>query len=413
MKAYMIITLNLCAMHGANMYIYNKTRFLREKGWQTFVFSAEQGDILIPGLREYSNMQYPCLRFYPACFSEKTINSFLDRVETDIDSNSCDEVVIESTNMTSALWGELLASRLGCKHLAFIMQERFSFSAREKDFVRFKLNRYELAGITEKSVGLMIGDENLPLNQSMRVRAVCTNTIDECEDPFSSLLDPSAAMTIGSIGRLEKPYVMPMLRELKKILSDGKKYNLVMVGGTRAQKQYEKIKRLFSDLPNVRLIITGYLFPIPKTLIDSCDFFISSAGSATATYYQKRPTIALNPNDGSIIGVTGLTYRLGEHTIYSDNYDISELERIIKLTLEKREEIEYVDDMLNGDYNRKMEEEFYRQLGFLGLSPAGDYYDTLSIKHEERKYRVFNILGKVLGPDILYESIDKARRILK
>lgn len=413
MKAYVIVTLNLCAMHGANMYIYNKARFMKDQGWQVYVYSAEQGDILIRGLREYKKYQNTLLRFYPCCFTKKRIGGFLDQVERDIDSGNCSEVVVESSNIASAMWGELIAERLGCKHLTFIMQERFNFSAKEKEFVRFKLGRHELAGITGDSIKHMLPGEEIAEDPSMRVKAFCNNTIDECEDVFSDRLDPEAVMTVGSIGRLEKPYVLPLLNELRRIFSDGRRYNLVMIGGTRANKQYQAIEDVFADMPNVNLIITGYLFPIPKTLVNNCDVFVSSAGSAIATYYQKRPTVNLNPNDGSIIGVLGLTYQQGEYTIYSSNYELSELERFMRMAMDEKDDILYKDIMADGDYERRMAEEFSRHLGFLKLSPAGIYFDTRSVKYRNRKYRPFNVLGKILGPDVLYRSIDGARKKLK
>ena len=307
MKAYVIVTLNLCAMHGANMFIYNKVQYLKNHGWKVFVFSAEQGEILIPGLREYQNDQISTIRFYPACFSQKQIGRVLDQIEQRVREAGCDEVMVESTNLISALWGELIAQRLGGKNMAYILQERFGVTSEMKKFLRFKLSRHELAGIAKESVSKMLGDPELPFDDSMHIVAYCTNSIDICEDTVTPQLNPDADLTFGSIGRLEKLFVHPMIQQLQAyfLQHSDQTFNLVMLGGTRAQKCYQQIRDAMEPCKNVTLVFTGYIFPIPKSFVDRCDLFLSAAGSAIATYHMRRPTIEMNPTTGDIIGALG------------------------------------------------------------------------------------------------------------
>ena len=415
MKAYIIITLNLCAVHGANMYIYNKVRFLKERGYETYVYSAEQGEIPIFGLREYRKYQSPYFRFYPACFRNKTVQGVIRKIREDIRADECEECIVETSNIYSALWGEILAKDLHCRHLAFIMQEEFGYSESEKRFLRFKLGRHELAGISDSSVSRMLEDDTIPFEENMHVRAYCNNTIDDCEDTISPLLDPGACLTVGSIGRLEKGYVLPLMRRLREIFdaSPGKKYNLVMIGGTRANNQIKEIRNVFKDSPNVNLILTGFLFPIPSTFVEKCDIFISASGSAQATYYRKRPTIKINPKTGDFVGIIGLTYTEGQYDLYSANYPLSELKELMDMAISKKDEIRFTDDMEDGSYGRKMDTEFTRQLEMVRLEPSFDYYDTYLVRFEGKLYRPFNVLGKVLGVNFLYKSLVYARKIIK
>lgn len=418
MKAYVFVTLNLCAMNGADMYVYNKTRYLRERGYKTFVYSAEQGDIMIHGLREYRKYQLPALRLYPGCFSRKTVDGVIRSIRQELQREGCDEVIVESTNLISALWGELLAQDLGCRHLAYILTERFGRSVRSdrmQAYLRFKLSRHELAGIAQSSVSNMLQDDSLPFDESMRIHAFCNNTIDVCEDIVTPQLDPSADMTIGSIGRLDKPYVEFLVEQLRRyfLAHSDRTYNLVMIGGSRSNRSYRQIKKLMAPLENVNLVLTGFMFPIPKSFVDKCDLFISAAGSANATYHQDRPTIKLNPSTGDIIGIPGLTFAFGQYDINTSNAPCTELNTYIDLAMEKRGEIQYLHQMADGAYAERMRAEFDRQLGLLDLCDTFAYHEVLNIKFDRMAYRPFNVLGKVLPPNVLYASMELARKVLK
>ena len=415
MKAYVIITLNLCAMHGANMYIYNKTEYLKQNGYRVYVYSAEQGEILIGGLKEYKGLQSPCLRFYPGIFSCDKVQRIISDICINIDAAHCEEIIVESTNIYSALWGEILAQKLKCKHLVFILQERFDFSEPEKEFLRFKLKRKELAGINEFSVGKMLEDENIPFDKSMQVSAYCNNTIDECKDEISKRLKPDAYLTIGSIGRLEKPYVLPLAEQLSFYCKShsGSLFNIVFVGGTRNIKQIDRITHIFKECSNVNLVLTGAQFPIPRSFVDNCDLFISAAGSAYATYCCGCPTITLNPSTGGLIGIPGLTIQEGEYTIYTSNYPVSEIGSMIDYLMNNLDKIKHSDIFSDGTYKKQMEDEFYRQLSYVGHSSHKEYFDTCSIQFSEKSYRPFNILGRFVSEHLLYKVLVFARKFFK
>ena len=415
MKSYVIITLNLCAMHGANMYIYNKVQYLKEHGYSVYVYSAEKGEIVIPGLREYRKYQSPYLRFYPGCFKNEKVDQFIQGICSEMDADNCDEVIIESTNIYSALWGEILADRLKCSHLVYIMQENFGYSASEKEFLRFKLGRHELAGINELAVGKMLDDESIPYDESMLVSAYCNNSIDKCEDTVTPLLNPAAALTICSIGRLEKKYVNALAQQIKEYCAadPDSEYNVVFIGGTRNNKQVGRIRDTLSGCKNINLVMPGALFPIPRSFVDKCDVFVSAAGSARASYYCNRPTICLNPGTGDIIGVLGLTCFEEEYTIYSSNKPISDLWETIDQLLENKDKIQYTGIIDSGAYTESMNAEFAREIQHAYLCPDRDYYDTFSIRFTDGWYRIFNKLGKTVSVDLLYAFLVGARKLIK
>ena len=163
----------------------------------------------------------------------------------------------------------------------------------------------------------------------------------------------------------------------------------------------------------MNLILTGTLFPIPRSFVDQCDLFISAAGSAWATYYLERPTIFMNPSTGDIIGIPGLTCNKEDFTIYSSNYTVSEIGSLIDLLMENHDKIKYTGIMKDGSYQKVMNDEFDRQLQFVHLCNKYQYYDTSNIRFSERSYRPFNTLGRIISPQIMYKGLTFVRRLIK
>ena len=323
------------------------------------------------------------------------MEGIIQEILSEVQPDQFDSICIESTNIFSALWGELLAKELHCKNMVF--------------------TRHELAGIAQQSVSRMLNDDTIPFDDSMHIRAYCNNSIDSCPDEITPLLKPDAELTIGSIGRLDKKYVLPLANRLNQYCLDHSPalYNVVFIGGTRSFKQQKELEVLFQNTKNVNLILTGIQYPIPRSFVDKCDLFISASGSANATYYCKRPTIKLNPESGNPIGIIGLTYSLGEYSMYSSNYEINELDQLIDLAISKKKDIKYIDDMDDGSYTRQMEGEFKRQIQLADLCPELEYFDTYVIKFSSKEYRCFNYLGKIMDIGALYRCLVLARKILK
>lgn len=415
MKKYVFITLNLSAMNGADMYIYNKTCYLKEKGYEVFVFSGVQGEVMIHGLSEYKKYQNGYLRIYPGSFKKKNVEETLEWIKECCNTSDDDEIMVESSNIISAMWGELVAEKLNCRHLAILLTERFSFTDAEKAFIRYKLERHELSGIAKESVFRMLGDPELKAGDDSYISASCANTIDQCEDTISDKLDINADHTYCSIGRLDKKYVLPLAGQLSTIFKrhEHEKYNLVLIGGTRSDKQAAAVRAVFSDNENVNLIMTGAMFPIPIDFVKRCDLFISASGSANASFLQKMPTIRLNPDSGAIVGIPGLTYDYGIQNVFESNYQLSELENMIDKIDAEKDNIRYVDNLTDGTFKKNMATEFERQLSFGHESAVGMYYDTYLVKHENKNYKAFNILGKFMSGDKIERSMEFMRKILK
>ena len=306
MKKYIFMTHSIVKVGGAEIYLRNKCNYLKEKGWQVYIFSYDRGKVLISDLQEFEPCIIRKLSFSPIAFSWRERQRVLDKLSQMVAVHGDDEIVVESNNFLITLWAELLAERLGARHLVYELQEDSSIhSPGLLDFLKFKYGRREFAGITANSlVNFFLPYFEVPESNRYFLRAYCSNSIEDVDTDLVSL--PPADVTIGSLGRIEKPFVRSAVEGMGRFIErhPDLKFNVVFIGGERSGHHREKeIRESLGKYPNVRVYITGLLFPIPAKLLYSVDVFLSSAGSAFATANLGIPTISYDANDLQPIGI--------------------------------------------------------------------------------------------------------------
>lgn len=375
MKTYIFFTRRISEIGGAEQYLYNKSKYLESQGWRVFIFSARKGRILIPGFERYVDSIFPALAYAPECFSKREVRRMLNQIVEKVGDCGGDPCIVQSDAVNRAVWAEMTAERLRAKHLAFILQEEHGYDADIKHFLRFKYDRHELAGITASSVRQMLDDETLELRPDTRILASCQNVVEECEDRISPLLDPGAELTLGSIGRLEKPCVPAILNGFRTYFDDHPetKFNLVLIGGSADEKGILKIREEMATYKNVRLIITGNMYPIPLSLLKRIDVFVSTAGSARVSYKRQRPTIRVHPVSGEPDGVIGLDFDILKRSMYDTIPGLS-IKDCLERALANEGNIVY-NDQWDDSYYASMYAEFDRQLSFADTSIQQKYYD--------------------------------------
>lgn len=375
MKRYIFVIRRICNITGAQQYVYNKKKYLESKGWRVLIFSSVYGQIMIDDFKKFEKYIYPQLYWAPVCFKKKEIEATLKRIINEIGQDGDDECIIESDSFQRAIWAELIASKLQCRHLAFFMQEKHSYNQIEMtNFLTFKYNRHELAGITPISINQMLGSE-VAKRDDTRILAYCDNVIDSCADSFSTFLDTSADYTLGSLGRMDKPCVNGIIDGICSYAIDhkDKSFNVVMIGGGLKKKKKEKITEKISRCNNINLIMTGNVYPVPLSFASLVDVFISTAGSASATYRAGIPTVLVHPLSAIPVGVMGLDFMYSEKTMYDISTDLS-IQDCIERAIKERNNI--VFEGISGDeYNKAMYNEFERQLSFVNSINTNEYYD--------------------------------------
>ena len=416
MKKYVFITMNISGINGAEQYIYNKMNYLKANGYQVLVFSGRPGKILIDGFREHEELIHPALRFFPYYLSGYEYKKVVAWICSVIDIKAGDTCIVESSNVISALWGEVIAKKLGCRHLAIILTENRKYAQDKsvqdtRSFLEFKLQRHELSGIFDDSVSKMLGKKDLPFRPDMRVRAYCNNVVQDCEDRFSHLLNPSADYTLGSIGRLEKDYVPALMEQLMTYFAShsDKKYNLLLIGGCADKRKLKRIKKTFAKCSNVTLVMTGNLYPIPRTLVRKADLFISASGSSAVSYYENVPSVRVHHLTAEPLGIFGYDIGTAAHSAVPEKRSLHDcIDQIIKETLE----ISYIDDF-EKTYYEKMHTEFARQLQFGEEQEIGGYYDALSVQNASRMYRWYRIVCRIFGVRFTYGLLECVRKLVR
>lgn len=412
MSKYIFIAMNICNIGGSEQYLYNKTTFLEKQGHDCYVISGMRGKIMIAGLAKYKSMIIPNVMYPPCLFTKKERLRTIDKITRIIHFSPDDNCIIESDGIDEAKWGELLACRYNGRHIVLNVQEVHDYSKDEIKFLRFKYDRQELAGITDRSVNMMLKDDLLTPHSWSKFSAYCNNVVDDVPNTVSDKFDTDNALTIGSIGRLEKPFVIPMLKLLSRFFKEhpDKRYNLVLIGGTSQKSVRKKISDIVTQCNNVKLIITGLMYPIPRDLIKNIDVFISTSGAADVTYLEHKPTIKVHPVTGEPAGVIGYNFIPEVDSMFNPVPGKTILD-YLKDILDNKISIKYTGDDQYVKYKNTMHAEFARQLKLAMNSVGNQYYDTSDIEKKGFKYKIYALLGKSLGGENMQTIMDILRKI--
>lgn len=289
MKTYILLPTGITEMGGGQMYIRNKIKYMEEQGWRVEVFSGKEGTIYINDLKKYQRNIIRSLDDPPFIYSNKTIKNTLLQMKNII-GNENEQIVIESGAAHTVYWGELLAQEMHAKHMVFLLDEcNDQIDFHYLDFFDFKHQRKELAGIADKSLSDLFRDyKSIDQENNYWLVAHCTNVVEDCYNPITEQII-RADYNIGSIGRLEKPYVLPVAEEIRKFVANHLEstVNIIFIGGSVIKKSMRQLRKKFHGMDNVNLILTNYMFPIPKKMFDLVDVFVSSSGSAMVSYCER------------------------------------------------------------------------------------------------------------------------------
>jgi len=396
---YVIITYKIVEIGGAQQYCRNKGLYLEREGFDVIIFSGAQGKVYIDYLKRFANYIFKELSFPIYCFSKNHVDEIVSKLAMIVGYHDS-EVVVESNTLATAQWAELLASRLHCKHVSFNVSEIEKASSHiEARFLKYKLDRHELFGITSESVSKMLKKYySIPCNPSFAFYAACSNVVEDIETNILDML-PQASFNIGSIGRLEKGFVLPVLLQIKAFCEakSGDTFNIILIGGSIDKALQDNIKRIFKSVMNANLLITGFLYPIPRKLVKSIDVFVSSSGSAMASMLEGVPTISVTPDRGDPLGILDYTTRndvFGEKS----NRSLSELLELILYSgfCQKVNRLGMLTEQQQG-----FDSEMRKQLSIACEGNDGNYFNVSRICSGTLKQMLYSYLCRFLGVDSL------------
>lgn len=308
---YVFLLNSMGGYGGSQSYVQTKFNYLREKGWDVQVFDSTgfaNVSIVMPELKVFEGNRIQELFFNPFWLRkkkrEKVIAAILDKIGAD------DRIVIESNTVSMSIWGELLASRIGAKHIVFLLSERLSITDISLyRYYKFKSLRGELFSISANAFkNLMHRFEIFEDDEAEKYHwaAKMSVPIEDIECKELALVEKKD-YNIGHFGR-RKGYFDYMLDQVSQfaIRHHDNSINFILLGDNNIPQN------LVKNLPaNVKLTLISGRQPIPKMFFDKSDVVVATAGCAYMSFLFGAKVISMDVYNSIPLGILGYTTRDG------------------------------------------------------------------------------------------------------
>ena len=91
-----------------------------------------------------------------------------------------EEIIIETGTVVTSYWGEILASKLKCRHVIFLLDEyNNKIGLSNASYYNFKYNRGELLCISDRSLEKIFSKYFLVAGNPYAFKAYCHNSIED------------------------------------------------------------------------------------------------------------------------------------------------------------------------------------------------------------------------------------------
>lgn len=375
MKTFILLTPEITNMGGAQMYTANKAEFLKSKGWNVQVFFPKmKGEIKIKSLEQYRDNYVPDLAYSYFALTKSRRKHILEKIKSVVGES--EEIVVESQVMPTVYMAEKVAEYLGGRHIINCLDERIIESTpKQEEYLEYKLRRWEIMNASERRLKQYFINNYSDdfLQYANVVKYSCSNVVADDGKQFDFA---PCDYTILSVGRLDKPYIQPMMDEIVVFANahKDKKINVLFVGGSFDGKAEPLLQEKADSATNLTAYLLGYTFPLSKSILDSADVAIATANSVLVSSDQDIPTIVADIHDNMGIGVYGYTTQNKFSRKDEPQQAISELldNALIKGVYPRKGVIQ--------DSMQEMNEEFEKQLAFAERSKGNKgYYDVDSL----------------------------------
>ncbi len=401
MKYIMLIN-SIVNMGGGQKYCSNKVKELEKQGFHVFVFSSTTGEIILDNLKKYQDCIIPEMRLHPRYYNKDNRKRVIDKILKIIKWNENDNCLLDSADIPHAEWGELIAEKIGSRHICYLIDEDFRTKKEDVDFLLFKLKRHELYGTSEQSLPhLFEGYYLVKENEKFFFNAYCTNVVEDIECDLVDRITPNA-INIGYFGRLDKSYIKKSIEKSIAFFDKhaNKRFNLILIGGSDSLNTESSIRALVEKRENLELFITGFLNPIPRKLLKCLDVCVASAGCAIVAHKCGVLTINVNTLTGDVAGIMGDTCAVGEDFRYSEsNYEMTLILEDILFNDSKH--------VINDDYRyyaelaNKIKREIDWQLKQFDIRNEKVFYHIDSIRPTYFKFLILKIVVNLFGINTL------------
>lgn len=394
MKKYVLLSYNITGMGGGQMYQYNKLRFMKNNGYDTYIISSVKGEVIISDFYNVSQIMFLSeLNIDPNIMSRKSKNFILEKVFNFVNGMD-DQCIIECDNKTTSIWGELLASKYHCISHVLIIDERIgTVDEGTLDFFKHKRNKKELRGLKNETYEMIFHEVPSSSNYNYILDIATNNVVQNIEYVYSNLEKKDFDYKICCLGRLDKEYVPTLIGEIKKFCLKNKKLKILfgMIGDAPSSKIKSFVYNELNSIDNLDILLYGAMYPISISLINYYDVFVSSAGSARVSGNLAVPTITIDARDYNGIGIFQVTTMNTVFRDYEKKIAISDLlQYVYEHHLMIKEKLKIIP---TPDFN-----DIYRKhLDYYDTLTTGDYYNFNNYKLSKIKsiekfiYKLFGI----------------------
>ena len=396
MKKFIIFSYTIARMGGGQMYQYNKLKYMKKHGYDTYVFYAIPGEVIINDIQNVAHCEcIEQLNVHPCVVTRKEVDYVRNRIIDVVGRSNEGDYIIETCNKPTSMWGEIIAREINGVCIPFIIDEKIgSLEPALLDFFSYKRNKDELKGIKKETYNMIFNSDCdvddyrycLPISGNNVVQDI---NIDQYRDLLSF-----DGFKICTIGNLNKEYVPELLNQ---VIAFAKKYSKTpvlycMIGDSPKQEDMKKIENLFKKLQSPTIHLFGAMYPIPEKLLFGFDAFVSSAGSARVSGDRAIPTITIDSRDHMAIGI--YQYET-DNTVFRQNEpQIPIAEKLTYLV----ENYDMIKKELYSKPASNFDKPFDKHLEYyITHSNTREYYDVLAMKLSKEKLvekAIYRILGK-------------------
>lgn len=395
---YVIIADIAGYISGAPIYYRNKATFLESLGWNVLILATNGGRVYIEGLERFAAGTFAFLKEDPTTFPRGILDRHIEELVAPFRQGCGGPAIVETGTEWTAYWGEILAQRIQARHMVLFLDEDNRRIGDRIGFFNFKRLRGEMACITEQTMNNLFADvAGYDGSAAVGFQACCTNSVQDISTDFSNKLTLHG-FNIGSIGRLDKPFVPGLIDEIRRFAEKHPDLDIQVVFFGGASPAVEsRVRHAFDSCGNVCATISGFMWPFPKSSICAMDVFASAAGSKNISSELGIPTVAMDVTGSGAIGFVGGA-DVARNPLYRDEENSSTPEASFYFEQVYRGEVSKTESRLSLRVQwKEFCQEYHKQLDLaLNCSSPLSYYDVQAFPISPKK-RIKKVAYRLLG----------------
>jgi hypothetical protein len=315
---YCLVIPDFRGIGGAQLYAMRRYRYLSSHGYSV-AFAVALSDKLILGesgkdIPVFKSNEILSLAF--DCQKKQRLN-VADKFRhfCDWDKNT----IIETFDPAGSTWGEIFATAIMARHVIYSLVEPIVYKYLQDkplhDFFLFKYERGEYIGLSSMSLEITFGKKfSGTFNRFVNI-AYDPDELPEKTKPALDLCSGKKSFVIGTVSRLEKPYLPVLIDSVIALAGKCKESSFILIAGGDSEvgdyrKRFEeRYKAIAANLPNLIIQFPGYFNPLGKDFFRNLDVFIGMGTAAVSSISQACATIVIDPYLNLSPGIFGIHTR--------------------------------------------------------------------------------------------------------